>query len=254
MSEQTPAANAGFGPLGALRKFVRSPQSHASKEYCDLCRAPLVTEHQHLIEPESRRLVCACDACAILFDRASNAQYRRVPRRGRFLVDFHLADDLWDEFSIPINVAFFFRSSPAERILAMYPSPVGPTESLLPLSAWETLTRVNPLLASIQPDVEALLVNRLGPRRGFTAHETYLAPIDACYQLVGLMRLHWRGLGGGEEVWREISQFFRQFQSACLRVETELRVEIGQGSGSQSEGAFAAPTAARRCGEGDADA
>ena len=158
-----------------------------------------------------------CDACAILFDRPSNAPYRRVPRRGRFLVNFLLADELWNEFSIPINVAFFFYSTPANRILAIYPSPAGPTESLLPLSAWETLAATNPLVETMQPDVEALLVNRLGNRLGFVANEYYLAPIDACYQLIGLIRLHWRGLGGGAEVWQEIAQFFAQFQSQCLR-------------------------------------
>jgi hypothetical protein len=75
----------------------------------------------------------------------------------------------------------------------------------------------NPPLVAMQPDVEALLVNRLGARRGFAASEYYLAPIDACYQLVGLIRLHWRGLSGGTEVWQALSRFFAELQSRCLR-------------------------------------
>ena len=242
MFEQSTSTNQDYGPLGALRRFVRPAQAHAPKDRCELCKALLPGEHQHLIEPDSRRLVCACDACAILFDRPSNAAYRRVPRRGRFLVNFLLPDELWDEFSIPINVAFFFFSTSANRILAIYPSPAGPTESLLPLSAWETLVATNPLVANMQPDVEALLVNRLGGRRGFAGNEYYLAPIDACYELVGLIRLHWRGLGGGTEVWQEISQFFARFQSQCLRDE------------SRPEAALAAWAESRVAGRGDTDA
>ena len=55
----------------------------------------------------------------------------------------------------------------------------------------------------MEPDVEALLINRVGPAR-----EYFLAPIDECYRLVGLIRLHWRGLSGGTEVWKEIQGFF----------------------------------------------
>ena len=32
----------------------------------------------------------------------------------------------------------------------------------------------------------------------------YIVPIDECYRLVGLIRMHWRGLSGGTEVWKEI--------------------------------------------------
>ena len=60
---------------------------------------------------------------------------------------------------------------------AMYPSPAGATESLLPLTAWTTLVADNPVLGQLEPDVEALLVNRVGESR-----EYFLAPIDACYE------------------------------------------------------------------------
>ena len=59
------------------------------------------------------------------------------------------------------------------------------------------------MLARLEPDVEALLVNRLGPKR-----ECYWVPIDRCYQLVGLIRLHWHGLSGGLGVWEQVERFF----------------------------------------------
>jgi hypothetical protein len=55
----------------------------------------------------------------------------------------------------------------------------------------------------LEADVEALLVNRLGRGRA-----CYLAPIDVCYHLVGLVRARWRGLSGGDDVHEEIARFF----------------------------------------------
>jgi hypothetical protein len=104
---------------------------------------------------------------------------------------------------IPINLAFFFHCSPAGRVVAQYPSPAGAVESLLTLEAWHELAEDNLILRELEPDVEALLVNRVGQAR-----EYYRAPIDKCYQLVGLIRSNWRGLSGGAEVWEEIGRFF----------------------------------------------
>jgi hypothetical protein len=35
-----------------------------------------------------------------------------------------------------------------------------------------------------------------------------VVPIDACYELVGLVRMHWKGFDGGEEAWAAIGGFF----------------------------------------------
>jgi hypothetical protein len=209
---QSPArSNDGFN---ALRQFVRRTSGPA--EYCELCRMRLATVHQHLLEPISRKLVCACDACAILFMNQGTTKFKRVPRRIRVLADFELTDAQWDSLSMPINMAFFFRSSPQNRIVALYPSPAGATESLLSLDAWDDIARKNPALADMEPDVEALLANRLGHSRGFNQPEYYVAPIDECFRLVGLIRTHWRGLSGGTDVWREMGQFFTELKSKAI--------------------------------------
>jgi Family of unknown function (DUF5947) len=168
-----------------------------------MCAAELAAEHQHLIEPASRQLACACDACAILFSGQAEMKYRRVPRRVRFLSDFRMTDGQWDSLMLPIQLAFFFNSTPEGKTIALYPSPAGPTESLLGLDTWDEITQDNPILKEMEPDTEALLVYRVGG-----THEYYLVPIDECYKLVGLIRAHWRGLSGGTEVWREIKGFF----------------------------------------------
>ena len=108
-------------------------------------------------------------------------------------------------------------SSPDERTVALYPSPAGPVESLLPLDAWNEIVQENPVLARMERDVEALLVNRIGQSRGAGDADYFVAPIDECYKLVGLIRGRWRGFSGGSEVWQEINQFFRGLKErACL--------------------------------------
>src|SRR5271169_3428483 len=194
-----------------LRQFARKPQPQG--EQCEMCSAELRAEHSHLIESTQRRLHCTCDACAMLFSGRAGTKYRRVPRDVRLLANFQMTDAEWDGLLIPINLAFFFQNSLDSRVSALYPSPAGATESLLPLEALNGIVQANPVLGQLEPDVEALLVNRVGHARTGTAAEYYVVPIDACYRLVGLIRIHWRGLSGGSEVWQEIGNFFTELRS-----------------------------------------
>jgi Family of unknown function (DUF5947) len=190
-----------------LRRIARSGTGapEAAAERCDLCGEPIPSEHRHLLDLEKREVSCACRACSLLFDRraAGGGHYRLIPDRSYRLEDFELDDVAWEELRIPVDMAFFFRGSREGRVMAFYPSPMGPTESLLGLEAWEELESANPVLREMEPDVEALLVNRaLGARR------YYLVPIDECFRLVGLIRTRWRGFTGGKDVWEEIGRFF----------------------------------------------
>lgn len=195
-------------PFATLRGFARA---RAIGERCELCSAELRRQHPHLVEPASRKLLCSCEPCAILFD-SQKGQYKRVPRRSRSLPNFHLTDAQWEALMIPINMAFFFYSTPAEKVIALYPSPAGPTESLLTFESWSELEHYNPILKEMDADVEALLVNRVSRAREGAASEYYLAPIDECYKLTGLIRARWRGLSGGAEVWEEIRSFFAELK------------------------------------------
>jgi hypothetical protein len=204
-----PGSDAMFS---TLRKFARR---RPDVETCELCGATLGTVHPHLIEPARHKLACACDACAILFSGQSGARYKRVPRRVRSLRHFRLDDRQWDALAIPIGLAFFFHSSPLDKVVAFYPSPAGAIESLLSLDTWTDLVAANPVLDELEPDVEALLVNRVGQLRGAAPPACYLAPIDACYRLVGVIRANWRGFSGGSETWDEIGRFFADLDAAA---------------------------------------
>jgi Family of unknown function (DUF5947) len=191
--------------FATLRQLARK---RTAAERCDMCSQELAREHEHLVEPANRRLICACGACAILFEGQAGAKFKRVPRQVLFLRDFHLTDAQWDGLMVPIEMVFFFHSSPHGKMIALYPSPAGPTESLLSLDTWSDIVQSNPVLNEMAADVTALLVNRVGEGRTSQPAEYYLVPIDECYKLVGIIRAHWHGLSGGTEVWREINTFF----------------------------------------------
>jgi Family of unknown function (DUF5947) len=188
------------GVFASLRRYARQP---ALRERCELCSAAVPDEHAHLVEPASGRMVCACNACALLFADRMDGKFRRVPRAVRFLADFHLTDESWEALELPINLAFLVHSTRAGRVVAFYPSPAGATEASVPAEAWGMLVEDNPNLRSLEPDVEALLVNRTGGQSS-----CYRLGVDECYKLVGIVRTHWRGMSGGTEVWREIGRFF----------------------------------------------
>ena len=205
-----PATSSLDQAFATLRQFARS---RPPMERCELCSVGLEHEHPHLVELKSRQIVCACDACATLFDGMAGGKYRRVSRRALLLANFKMTDAQWENLLIPINMAFFFQSSTEGRVIPLYPSPAGAVESLLPLDAWSEIVQENPALAHLQPDVEALLVNRVGHAHDLAAAEYYIAPIDECYKLVGLIRGNWKGLSGGTEVWVEIGRFFADLKS-----------------------------------------
>lgn len=187
--------------LASLRRFVQ--QVSRAEELCELCAAPVTERHPHLFDARNRRILCTCDACAILFSGSVKTQYRRVSRDVQYLADFHLDDALWNSLMIPIGLVFFSISSVSGETAAFYPSRAGATESTVDPELWTELLDRNPVLQNMRPDIEALLVNRFNQER-----EYYLAPIDDCYRLTGLIRKHWTGFSGGSEVWQVIRDYF----------------------------------------------
>lgn len=198
-------------PLQALRRFAQKREpSGLPVEHCELCSEVIPEDHRHLLDLNNHAVICACQACAVLFheQRARGGTYRLIPRRYVSMTDFQMSDEQWDELMIPVSMVYVFRDSKENRVRAFYPSPAGATESLLALESWEELVSNNPILHELAPDVEALLINRVQD-----AHEYYIVPIDACYQLVGLIRLSWKGLSGGEKVWNAIDEFFGEIRN-----------------------------------------
>jgi hypothetical protein len=191
VTDSAPAGNW----VAVLQCFAVPPLA----DRCELCGRPIAADHVHLVETERQRLLCVCGNCG----QGVSPAYRRVPRQVRRLDEFRMTDGLWEALQIPIGVAFFYYSGDAGRVVARYPGAAGAAESLLDLNAWAPLAAANPVLHELEPEVEALLVNRLDGAR-----EYYRVPIDRCYLLTALIRRHWRGFSGGSEARSAMTEFF----------------------------------------------
>jgi hypothetical protein len=174
-------------------------------EKCELCATEIADEHGHIADLEAASLLCACRACYLLFTQpnAGRKKYAAVP--DRYLTDpgAVMSPAEWDQLEIPVGLAFFLHSSrDAGELTGFYPSPAGVTECRLDLQRWAQLVADYPLLGAPAPDVEAALISRSD-----SGVEYFLVPIDACYELAGRMRLHWRGFDGGTEARESIAAF-----------------------------------------------
>jgi hypothetical protein len=197
-----------------LRRMAVNKTAETSVEKCDMCRVVIPSRHRHLLEVETRQMLCACDACAMRFYDVVGGRYKLIPRDSLAMPNLQISAAEWDSLSIPINLAFFYYSTPQDKIVAMYPSPAGAMESLLKMDTWENLSAENRPLVDMEADVEALLVNRVGGQEAY-----FIVPIDACFKLVGLIRSYWRGLSGGDVVWKEIADFFRVLKNKARVVQ-----------------------------------
>jgi hypothetical protein len=193
---------------------------NAQQPRCELCAGPLEETHGHVVDTADRRLLCACYACSLLFAApgAARGRFKIVPKRYAQIPAPLFSDAQWDALGIPIGLAFFFESGKTNRVIAFYPGPGGATESLLPLEAWDALREREPLIASLQPDVEAALVYR---SRNDGRAQSYVVPIDVCYELVGIVRTKWSGIHGGDEVHRAIDEFFARIAQRAAECEIE---------------------------------
>jgi hypothetical protein len=209
-----------------LRRFVNQPGQPATprpaqdeapvEEKCEMCATPVGSRHGHVVDIENRSLICACRACFLLFTRetAGGGRYRAVPERYLHDIDRPLTSAEWEGLGIPVASAFFLRGD--DGIAGFYPSPAGATECLLDLQAWADLSERHPLLAEARADVEAILI-----RNADAGVECYLVPIDVCYQLVGTVRMYWKGFDGGEEAHEHIGGLFAEVRDRARRFGPE---------------------------------
>jgi Family of unknown function (DUF5947) len=212
--------NAIDGAGNAIRTLRRLATTERQIEQCDFCNAALEAGHRHLLEVGTGKIVCACDPCALRFENVIG-RWKLIPRDAIRLTEFQLSEADWEAFALPINLVFLFHSTRAGKTVAMYPSPGGATESLLPIATWDELEKANPALQRMEPDVQALLVNRLGEAR-----EYYIAPIDRCFELAGIIRAHWKGFSGGAKVEEEMDAFFNRLRSSAKEPD-EVANEAG---------------------------
>ncbi len=228
----------------AARAAARSDRDAAEgTERCEMCREALGERHGHVVDLEKRSLACTCRACYLLFthEGAAGGRYRAVPEHVYHDPGRPLTDADWNELQIPVAMAFFFRNSALDRVVAGYPSPGGATECELDLAAWDRLAAAHPLLGTLAPDVEAIFVNRTeqggvspegrppqtplnlspggGPPQTPPRYEVFLIPIDECYSLVGELRMKWQGFDGGAEARAALATFLDSLRRRAVPLE-----------------------------------
>lgn len=225
------------GPAVSLPGIQPSRDPAATRtESCEFCATEVPATHGHVADLERSSLMCACRACYLLFTHdqaglpgpsAGRGRYRAIPDRYRTDPGHPLSGADWDRLEIPVGLAFFLRSSARDTVIGFYPSPAGVTECRLDLGTWHELATTHPILTAAEPDVEAVLITRGGAGGGAGGGavgagstgddsadaECFVVPIDACYELAGLMRLHWHGFDGGTEARAHIADFLDRVRS-----------------------------------------
>jgi hypothetical protein len=209
-----------YDVLARIRNNRQAPEP--AGERCEMCSESIADEHQHVVNVAGRQLMCVCRACYLLFtDNNADLRYRAVPDRYLAFENFALDRRAWEALQIPVGVAFFFTNSALQRTVAFYPGPAGATESELDLDAWNAISGADSRVGLLADDVEALLVrvpDTDGRDNGEVAQpQSYLVPIDACYEFVGRLRMLWRGFDGGQEARQFIDSFFSQIEARALK-------------------------------------
>ena len=196
--------------VSALRALAepKAPEPVPEGELCDLCRTTVPPDHRHMINTYERQIVCVCESCWAL--RSGEPEFRPTGSRTLWLEDFQFPEEIWAQFRIPIGLAFFMHSSVTDCVVALYPSPAGATESELHFETWSRLVAMNPVLRELEPDAEALIVNRMADPPMFA-----IAPIDRCYMLVGLVKASWEGISGGAGVEQAIERYFEDLRAVA---------------------------------------
>ncbi|MEU2060788.1 DUF5947 family protein [Streptomyces sp. NPDC013455] len=186
---------------GALARVIRSTAGRDGPERCDLCAEPVPAEHRHLYATEREELLCACGACAVLFtgDGAGGGRYLPVPRRRVRLEPVDTGP-----LGVPVGLVFFVPRADG-TVTAQGPSPAGAMRWEVDAERWAGMCAACPPLATMAPEVEALLVNTV---RGLDHH--WIVPVDDCFRMVALVRREWRGLAGGGRVWPAVERFFAE--------------------------------------------
>jgi len=192
--------------FSALRRLLTAMPIQGQSAACELCGAPLSGEHSHVADTSSRRLLCACDRCA----RTSTSAMQ--PVTGRYLHDrrMSITAEQWAALDVPVDLAFVFFNAALGRFIVSYPGPAGAIESPLAVARWQALAGAHPWAEQLLPDVEAVLVRRAGD-----AFQSFVIPIDRCYELVGRIRTSWSGLDGGDAVRLEVDRFFADLTTRC---------------------------------------
>ena len=148
-----------------------SPAAPARAERCELCSLEICAPTIRTVRSDGPQAGVLVRCLRVVVQRTQLMPGSSGCRDEiRLLSEFHMTDAQWDGLMVPINMAFFFRSSPEQGWWRHVPQSGGRHGVAAFAGGVERncATRI-PNSKKMEPDVEALLVNRIGHARGFTA-------------------------------------------------------------------------------------
>ena len=184
---------------GRAAQDRRHPPGRLPANAARCAAEPIPEAHQHVVDLESRAMMCTCRPCYLLFtDSDAHLRYRSVPDRYFSFADFELGPGPVGRAGNPGGPGILlpqFQARPDGRLLSRArPAPPSPN------FRWTPGRR-----AGGQPGPRRARPGHGGPadprppaRTGPPA-DCHLVPVDACYELVGRLRRVWRGFDGGQE-------------------------------------------------------
>ena len=194
-------------PLSALRRIATRPPPDPDVETCDMCAEVIGEDHPHVVDIESRQLMCTCRGCMLLFTaETAHLRYRAVPDRYLSFPDFDAVRGRLGRARHPGRSGVLllqFGSRAPGRLLSGSGGRdrVGARPGRLVRRAW--------------PPTRSSTCSPMTSRRCSSADPTmiikpqcFLVPIDACYEFAGRLRQVWRGFDGGQDARAEIAGFF----------------------------------------------
>lgn len=224
MTSPSDTTEATEPPPVLQRLMERRANRDPEVERCEFCSEPIPEDHRHVANITDRNIRCSCRGCSLLFmgGAAAGGKFRTVPDRYLRLTPFVLDPVEWAALQIPVGVVFFVTNSDLGETVAFYPSPGGATESELALDSWQRIVDANPVLADVEPDVEAVLVRTTSRQLGTDGEPTcHVVPVDRCYELIGLLRMYWRGFDGGDQVRQALADFVDDVEARSRAVGTD---------------------------------
>lgn len=172
----------------ALKRFtLRDARSKPPPvvDQCELCAAPLRDSHDHLLDPQARKALCTCPACAMLFSDVSEAaqRYVRLQTHVAPLPDAALSEADLEALGVPVRLVVLCPSALHDALFMLYPSAAGVVEGHAPFAAWCALITRHIALEPVQVDRDAVVVDLRAGKR-IVLHVS----LDVAYELLGSLQ------------------------------------------------------------------
>lgn len=163
---------------------------------CALCDADLACSHRHLFGKASRKMICACDGCALPYHTIVAGHFKLVPQAVRVLPEVYLSPRLQEQLGQ--GVTLFVWDSYENRPGLLRARFTG-VSLMFPRDDVTSELGQLPALHALEPDVEALLMHH-----GRGVNECCAVPLDMAYQLVWSIAGRQSASGLSEAVWRTV--------------------------------------------------